>query len=479
CRLEDTDQKREISGSGAKVLEELAYFGVDPDESFVVGGKYGPYVQSERKWIYDVVVKHLLAQGLAYPCFCTHAELDEIRKEQESLKVNTGYYGKYAKCRNLTNEEAIKKIEAGQGYVIRFKSPGSEFDRVAVDDVIRGHIEFPENVQDIVIMKSDGLPTYHFAHLVDDHFMRTTHITRGEEWMASVPIHLQLFDVIGWDRPIYAHLPVIMKLDEGKRRKLSKRKDEEASVRYFIEKGYPKEGFLEYLMTIANTNFEEWRLEHPNSNIYDFKLDFAKMSLDGALFDLEKVKSISKEVLSKMTAKELADKALDWAKDYDQEFAETIMTDRDYFEAILSIERGGDKPRKDYEKYSDIYPIINFMYDKIFSHDIIIDRPFAERFTSEQIIEVLMAFLENPGLDLSEEEWFENLKMVGQNCNFAPKAKDYKKNPDQFLGHIGDFAEIIRIAVSARKNTPNFYHILRIMGIERIKERINLTISLL
>ncbi len=479
CRLEDTDQKREITGSGNKVLEELAHFGIDPDESFVVGGKYGPYIQSERKWIYDIVIKHLLLEGLAYPCFCTHEELDAIRKEQENLKINTGYYGEYAKCRHLPVEEAVFRIKNKKSYVIRFKSPGNENNRVLVDDAIRGHIEFPENIQDIVIMKSDGLPTYHFAHLVDDHFMRTTHITRGEEWMASVPIHLQLFSTIGWKKPVYAHLPVIMKLDEGRRRKLSKRKDEEASVRYFIEKGYPVEGFLEYLMTIANTNFEEWRLQNREADIFDFKLDFSKMSLDGALFDLEKVKSISKEVLGKMTAKELAHKALEWARTYDSGLAEMIMADPDYFEAILSIERGGDKPRKDYEKYSDIYPIINFMCDKVFAHDIIIERPFAERFSKDQLIAVLNAFLDNPGLDLGEDEWFENLKRVASTCNFAPKAKDYKKNPDQYLGHIGDFAEIIRIAVSARKNTPNFYHVLRIMGIDRIKERINLTISLI
>jgi len=478
-RIEDTDQKREIEGSGDKVLQELGIFGVTPDESFVVGGNYGPYIQSERKWIYDVVIKELIIRGLAYPCFCTHEELDEIRHKQETLKVNPGYYGEYAVCRNLTVDEMIHKVENKESYVIRFKSPGNELNRVGFDDCIRGHIDFPENVQDIVIMKGDKLPTYHFAHLVDDHFMRTTHVTRGEEWMPSVPIHLQLFDTVGWKRPEFAHLPVIMKMDDGKRRKLSKRKDEEASVKYFLEKGYPIEGFLEYLMTIANTNFEEWRLQNPVANIFDFNLSFDKMSLDGALFDLEKVKSICKETLGNMDAHSISAKAYDWAKEYNQEFKNAIESDFDQFEALMNIERGGEKPRKDYEKYSDIFPIIDFMYDEYYNVSLKETLPFNERFSKQDIIHALEAFLGNTGLSLSEEEWFANLKMTASKLNYAERPKDYKKNPDQYLGHIGDFAEIVRIAVSARKSTPNFYHVLKIMGEEKIKERINKVISLL
>ena len=478
-RLEDTDQKREITGSKEKVLEELHVFGIDPDESYVHGGEYGPYIQSERKWIYDVVIKHLLEQGLAYPCFCTHEELDLIRKKQEEIKANPGYYGEYAKCRYLSVEQACKRVNSKNSYVIRFKSPGNEESRVSVRDAIRGEIVFPENIQDIVIMKSDGLPTYHFAHLVDDHFMRPTHITRGEEWMASLPIHLQLFDSLGWERPIYAHLPVIMKLEDGKRRKLSKRKDLEASVRYFLELGYPIEGFLEYLMTMANTNFEEWRLAHQLDNIFDFDLSFQKMTLDGGLFDLEKVKYIAKESLGRMSTEEIAGKALLWAQEYDQKFAKVIESDYEYFKAIMSIERGGDKPRKDYEKYADIFPIISFMYDEYFYEEIKLERPFNDKYRKTEIIKVLDAFLANPGIDLSEEEWFSNLKIIGETCGFAPRAKDYKQHPDQYLGHIGDFAEIIRIAVSARKNTPNFYYVLKILGYDKIVSRIKYTISLL
>ncbi|MBU1145028.1 MAG: glutamate--tRNA ligase [Firmicutes bacterium] len=479
-RLEDTDQKREIEGSGAKVLEEMKLFGINPDESFVIGGNYGPYVQSERKWIYDIVIKHFIEIGLAYPCFCTHEELDEIRTKQEALKLNPGYYGEFALCRKLSVSELISRVEEGHPYVIRFKSPGDENQKVAVDDLIRGHIEFPENVQDIVIMKTDGLPTYHFAHLVDDHFMRTTHVTRGEEWMSSVPIHLQLFDSINWKRPIYCHLPVIMKLDEGKRRKLSKRKDPEASVKYFLEKGYPIEGFLEYLMTIANTNFEEWRIEHPHANLFDFELTFQKMSLDGALFDIEKVNSISKECLGKMTSLVIASNAYAWANENDElELLQVIRQDPDYFESILNIERGTEKPRKDYAKYSDILPVIDFMYDDYYSKFIQEPLPFNERYSKTLLIYILELFLSRPALDLPEEEWFLNLKELAESCDFAARPKDYKKNPDAYLGHIGDFAEIIRIAVSGRKNTPNFYYVLKILTLKKVKERIQKVISLL
>jgi glutamyl-tRNA synthetase len=444
-----------------------------------VGGLYGPYVQSERKWIYDIVIKYMVENDLAYPCFCTHEELDEIREKQESLKVNPGYYGEYAKCRKLSVEEMIQKIKNNEPYVIRFKSMGNELEKIGFDDEIRGHIEFPQNVQDLVIMKGDKLPTYHFAHLVDDHYMRTTHVTRGEEWMSSVPIHLQLFDAMGWARPKYAHLPVIMKMDDGKRRKLSKRKDEEASVKYFLEKGYPIEGFLEYLMTIANTNFEEWRIQNPFANIFDFNLTFEKMSLDGGLFDLEKIKSICKETLGNMPATILAKKALDWAKIYDPIFFQVASSNIQYFESILDIERGGEKPRKDYEKYSDIFPIINFMFDSEYETLLKETLPFNERFSQQDIIDVLELFINNNGLELNEEEWFENLKMIASSLNYTPKSKEYKKNPELYKGHIGDFAEIIRISVSTKKSTPNFYYVLKILGKDKVISRLQTVISLL
>lgn len=479
CRLEDTDQKREIKGSGEKVLEQLHIFGITPDESYVNEGAYGPYVQSERREIYHIVIKEMLEKGLAYPCFCTHEELNEIRKYQEEHKLLPGYYKEFAKCRFLSDDEVIEKINNGETYVIRFKSNGGETNRVDFFDAIRGHIQFPENIQDVVIMKSDGLPTYHFAHVVDDHFMRTTHVTRGEEWMSSVPIHLELFKVLEWAAPVYCHFPVIMKLDNGNRRKLSKRKDLEASVDYFLEQGYPIEGFLEYLMTIANSNFEEWRIVNPLEDIFKFELQFEKMSLDGALFDIEKIKSISKETLGNMSASTIAVKALEWAKLYDHEFAEIIQSDTDMFVDLMNIERGGEKPRKDYEKYSDIFPIIDFMYNEYYNRALQDKLPFNERFTDKQLKDVLEAFLVNPGLEYDEQNWFANLKETAVKLGYASRPKDYKKNPDQFIGHIGDFAEIIRIAVAGRKSTPNFYYILSIMGEKKVKSRINKVISLL
>lgn len=471
-RLEDTDTKREIAGSGDQLLEELHAFGIVPDEDFVKGGAYGPYPQSERKPLYDTVIKHLIEQGDAYPCFCTHEELDAMRQTQEALKVNPGYYGEFAVCRKLSTEEMIAKVEAGLPYVIRFKSRGKHENKVAVKDQIRGELMLTQNDQDIVIMKSDGLPTYHFAHLVDDRFMRTTHVTRGEEWLPSLPIHLELFERMNWPHPEYCHLPVIMKLDNGTRRKLSKRKDPEASVAFFLEAGYPIEGILEYLMTIANSNFEEWRLQHPQANIFDFHLSFDKMSLDGALFDLEKVQSISKERLGALDAKNFLNRSLEYAKSYNKTLYDHISIDPAYFEAIVAIERGGEKPRKDYATFSEVLPLIGFMYDDIYFQPSAEPLPFQERFTKEQIVKVLDAYAANPGLDLSNEAWFDNLKQTAVACGFAAATKDYKKNPDQYLGHVGDFAEIVRIAVAKKKSTPNFYMILKILGEQRIKARI-------
>ena len=477
CRLEDTDTKREIAGTGDLVLNELSIFGINPDESFIAGGAYGPYRQSERKELYDTTIKELIIRGRAYPCFCSHDTLNQMREYQESIKVNPGYYGEYATCRKLSVDEMIEKIKNGESYVMRFKSMGHHDNKITIHDEIRGTLELTQNDQDIVIMKGDGLPTYHFAHLVDDHFMRTTHITRGEEWMPSLPIHIELFEAMDWVKPKYAHLPVIMKLEDGRKRKLSKRKDPEAAVSFFLEAGYPIEGIMEYLMTIANSNFEEWRLINLTSNIYDFNLSFDKMTLDGALFDLEKVQSISKERLGAMSSDEIGQKALAWANKYHLDFAKAINQDFEYFKTILSIERGGEKPRKDYTRYSDIFPIIDFMYDEYFDQSFEQELPFNPAFNKEQKILVLEKFLSNPALDLDEESWFNNLKQLGSEIGFAPNAKEYKKNKEAFLGHIGDFAEIIRISISGRKNTPNFYHVLRILGLERVINRIEKTMK--
>lgn len=479
-RLEDTDQKREIKGSGEKVLEQLHIFGITPDESYLNEGKYGPYVQSLRKNIYHTVIKEMIINDLAYPCFCSREDLSKIRKYQEENKLLPGYYKEFAKCRTLTDEEVIENITNGKPYVIRFKSNGDEANKVDLYDAIRGHIQFPENMIDVVIMKSDLLPTYHFAHVVDDHFMRTTHVTRGEEWLSSVPIHLDMFHALGFELPTYCHFPVIMKLDNGNRRKLSKRKDEEASVDYFLSQGYPIAGFLEYLMTLANSNFEEWRIQNPTANIFDFELTFNKMSIDGALFDLEKIKSISKERLAYMDADTFTKLCYEYAKQYDEALL-TMMDsgDLDYFKSIINIERDQPKPRKDYEKFSEVLPIISFMYDNYYQEMYHKGLVFNERFSNDLIADILEEYKNNKGLDLTQDDWFGNMKSMAVNRKFAARGKDFKKNPDQYIGTVGDYAEIIRVATCGKKNTPNLYYVLQILGEERVNNRIDQVISYL
>ena len=482
-RLEDTDTKREVKGSDLDLINQLAAFGVVFDEGFCGEGNpeignYGPYRQSDREMIYRTVIKEMVKKNLAYPCFCTSEELSELRQYQEANKLNPGYYAEHAKCSHLTPEEAIAKIQAGEKYVMRFRSSGCYTNRVKVHDEIRGDLEFAENDQHIVILKSDGLPTYHFAHLCDDHFMHSTHITRGEEWLASLPTHLELFKSMGWKHPKYAHLPVIMKLDNGNKRKLSKRKDAEAATSYFLQEGYPVEGFLEYLITIANSNFEEWRLQNMNANIFDFKLSFDKMTLDGALFDIAKVKNICKERLARLTKEEFTARAKAYANEYDENLLKLIELDEEYFKSIINIERERENPRKDYETFGQVYPLIKFFYSNLY--DELLNEnplPFNENLNKEDIIQVLKAYNANKGLDLSEEEWFNNLKQITVECGFCDNMKVYKKNKEAYKGSIADVSEILRVTVSTRKNTPNPYWVLKILGEAEVTRRINNVIA--
>ena len=480
-RLEDTDQKREIAGSGATLLTELAKFNVIPDEGYMGDyekGNYGPYKQSERSEIYDTVIKELIRRGQAYPCFCSSEELEELRRMQEKKKVRPGYYGRYAKYHDITPAEAIEKIKNGEPYVIRFKSNGNENNKITVYDEIRGKLELTENDLDIVIRKSDGLPTYHFAHLVDDHFMHTNLVSRGEEWLPSLPIHYELFNTMGWELPKYAHLPVVMKLGEnGARRKLSKRLDAEAAVSFFLDNGYPKNGLIEYLLTIMNSNFEEWRMANPYASMYDFKLTFEKFSLDGALFDLAKIQNICKEMLSKMNKKQITDEAYAWAKIYDNELKELIDFNRSYFEEIMNIEREIEKPRKDYEKYSDIKESVLFFYDEHYNNMLKEELPFNPLISKEDTINVLETFIKENNTKLDETEWFNNLKRIAVLCGFCDNVKEYKKNKEAYKGHIGDVASIIRIAMCTKTKSPNLYNILQILGKDRYEERINKIIS--
>ena len=479
-RLEDTDQKREVQGSGDSLIEQLNKFGVTPDEGYLgtdkEKGNYGPYVQSQRADIYKVVIKYMLENNMAYPCFCSPEELSEMRKEQEAKKENFGYYAEYAKCSKLSVEEAIEKIENGKKFVIRFRSQGDYRNKVAIDDAIRGHIEMAENDQHLVIYKSDGLPTYHFAHLVDDHFMHTTHVTRGEEWMPSLPMHVELFKSMNWQAPTYAHLPVIMKLDNGNRRKLSKRKDLEAAVSFFLEQGYPIEGFMEYLYTIANSNYEMWRGENPDLDKDEFKFSFDKMSLDGALFDLAKVQFLCKEKLGRMNTETFASESFKWASEYSQELYDLINKDQNFYKQIVSIEREKENPRKDYEKYSDVLPLIKFFYNDYYN-ELVKELVFPDNYTKENVVEVLQAYVNVFDLSLSEEEWFNQMKEIAVQCGYATNRKDYKKNPENYKGQVSDVAAILRLVVTLRLQSPNLYFVMQILGKDEVARRINLFLN--
>ncbi len=483
-RLEDTDMKREIAGSGERLLEQLKIFNIVPDEGYLGDhekGNYGPYIQSQRAEIYHTVIKYLLEIGLAYPCFCTTEEVEAIREEQEKQKVNPGYYGPFAKYRNITNEERYQRIINGERYVIRFRSEGNHENKIKVTDLIRGEFEIAENDQDIVICKSDGLPTYHFAHVVDDHFMRTTTVIRGEEWVASLPIHVQIFDAIGWIKPNYAHLPVIMKLDEktGNKRKLSKRLDSEAAVSYFIEDGYYPKALIMYLMTIANSNFEEWILNNNFDNMEDFVFNLNKMSLDGALFDMGKLNFFARELFAKFNKDEITFFAINYANKYAPELAKKINENMYYFAEIMNIDREKVNPRKDLEKFGNALEIMGYFYQDIYENEVAKGLPFNEKFTKNDLIEALLAIKKDLSLEQDEQAWFNNLKEIGCTLNYAANNKDYKANPTAYKGNIGDLAEILRITLTSRKNAPNLYSVMKVLGKKESDHRIDYICSLL
>ena len=483
-RLEDTDTKREIAGSGEQLLSQLHIFGVDPDEGYLGNyekGDYGPYVQSKRADIYCVVIKHLLEEGKAYPCFCTSEDLEALRKTQEAQKLNPGYYGEFAKCRNLSNEERAERIKNGEKFVIRFRNSGDYRNKIKVSDLVRGEFEIAENDQDIVIYKSDGLPTYHFAHAVDDHFMRTTTVIRGEEWVASLPIHVELFAALGWKAPRYAHLPVIMKIDEetGNKRKLSKRKDQEAAVSYFIEDGYLPKALIMYLMTIANSNFEEWILSNHFEGMDDFVFSFKKMSLDGALFDMGKLNFFARELLAKLNKNEITNLALEYAEKYNQNLYQVIKSDQKYFTEIMNIDREKVNPRKDYEKFGNLLEIIGYFYKD--GYDLAVSKglEFNEKFSKEDIVEALTAIEKELQIGEDEQSWFNNLKEIGTKLNYAANNKEYKANPENFKGNIGDLAEILRITLTGRRNAPSLYAVMALLGLEESHRRMERVISLI
>lgn len=476
-RNEDTDKAREVDTAVELIMKTLNQYGLVPDEyeyEEKIVGEYGPYIQSERKEIYHAYIKRLIEIGRAYPCFCTREELNEMRQKQEERKKRTGYYGSYAKCRKLSVEEQIEKIKANTPYVIRFRSNGDFDNKIVFEDLVKGRLSLSENDIDDVIMKSDNmLPTYHFAHVVDDHLMHTTHVVRGEEWLPSVTKHIEMFKAFGFKPPKYIHTPLIIKRDGDSVRKISKRKDPEASMSYYTEKGYPEEAVIEALMTIINSNYEEWHTNNPDKTFRDFTFSPKKMSSSGALFDLEKLNNISRDVISKMTKEELLERSLNWANKFDEELKELIEKDKEYYMNIINIERCQKKPRKDYETYSDIKNYIWYMYDELFIKE---DKTYEfNGIDIEEVRNVLKTYFDKYyDASFDKDTWFNKMKEAAEEMGYCANMKEYKLNPDNYKGSIADFSMIIRVALTTKTTTPDLYEIMKLLGTDRIKERIAL-----
>jgi len=478
-RIEDTDQKREVPNGIEGIVKDLQNFEIKIDEGALSRtesiGAYGPYIQSERKEIYQAFIKHLLEVGMAYPCFCSEDHLKEIREMQEATKSRIGYYGRYSVCRNLKIEEAYNRIKNGEKFIIRLKSPGDFEKKIIVNDLVKGKIEFPENDLDIVIMKSDGLPTYHFAHLVDDHLMRTTHVTRGDEWVSSLPVHIQLFQMFGFEPPKYAHLSPILKQEGETKRKLSKRKDPEAAMSYYAELGIPIKAVHLYLMTIANTNFEQWYDQNKDKTLDDFKFDFKKISASGSLFDVEKLINISRNYISFLSAEEVYENVLNWSATYDKELHELLEKYKEYTINIFSIERYQKKPRKDYESWSSIKKNIWYMYDELFTN---VEYDFQKITDDKEISKILKTYLEKYYQENDDKDtWFNKIKELTDELGYCSNMKEYKENPDNYKGSVADISTVIRVALTSSSMTPDLYEIMKLLGKERITSRINQVIN--
>lgn len=475
-RIEDTDKKREVEDGVTGIVTGLKAFGVAPDEG-VMGfdteeGKYGPYTQSHRRAIYRAFAKKLMEEGKAYPCFCTPEDLDEIRAKQENEDIK-GYYGAYAKCRDLTDEEIEAKINAGVPYTVRLRSIGDISRKIKFDDMIKGKIEMSENVNDVVILKADGIPTYHFAHAIDDHLMHTTHVVRGDEWIASVPLHIELFRTCGFKPVKYAHIAPIMKEENGGKRKLSKRKDPEANVSYYIEKGYPEASVKEYMLTILNSNFEEWRRANKTEDIAKFPFNLKKMSVSGALFDMVKFNDVSKNVISVMSAEAVYNLVVEWAKDYNKELYNLFVANPEKAKAILNIDRENPKPRKDIACWEEVENYVSFFYNELYKADYTLP----EHINKADAVEILTKYKELYSAEDSKDEWFNKIKELCTLCGYTPNVKEYKQNPDAFKGHVGDVSTVIRVAITSRTNTPDLYYIMEILGVDEVMNRIDNAIN--
>lgn len=473
-RIEDTDQKRKVENGVTDIVNSLKVFDMAPDEGMISEtewtGDYGPYIQSERKEIYQAYAKYMIEQGKAYPCFCTPEQEEERNKLQLDAKIRPGYYGVWAKCRNLTLDEMAEKIKAGVPYVIRFKSTGREDRKIQISDGIKGKITFPEYDIDIVIIKSDGLPTYHFAHMVDDHLMRTTHVIRGDEWLPSVPLHVQLFKEAGFKAPKYCHISPMMKNDNGNKRKLSKRKDPEAAVSYYDELGVPPDAVKEYLLNIANSTFENWRRQNKDANIEDFDFHLNKMSVSGALFDMVKLFDVAKIVISRYSAEKVYNDSYAWAKKYDEELVK-LLENKDYALKVLGIERGNAKPRKDIAKWSDLKENISYMYNEEF--DKITEFDFG-KVTDKDLANKISKLYAEKYFDINDDKqtWFDKMKDLAGEVGFAREVKEWKAEPEKWPGHVGDISSVIRAKLTGRLNTPDLYEIIKVLGKDEVLRRL-------
>ena len=474
-RIEVTVDKREVENGVEGIINDLDNFGITRDEGVIAldkeEGNYGPYIQSQRIEIYHTFAKWMVENDYAYPCFCSAEELDIMRKKQEAKKGRLGYFGGWAKCRDLSNDERAERIKNGEPWVLRIKSRGLETRKCVVNDLVRGKIEFPENDIDHVLIKENGIPVYHFAHLVDDHLMRTTHVLRGEEWLPSTPLHTELFKMFGFNQPKYGHLGLLMKIDEdGTRRKLSKRKDPEAAVSFYHEQGIPLDAVYKYLLTIANSNFESWLDANPDASIYDFKFDFKKMSASGSLFDVEKMFNIAKNHISRMKASDVYEAVLTYYKEFDVDFANLMESNKDYMTAILNIEREQKKPRKDYACWSDVKPQVWYMFDELYNPE---NYEWMNITDMDEIKNILNTYIEVYSEDDDKDTWFNKIKEVSEKLGYAGNMKEYKENPDAFKGNVADVSTVIRVALTSKSQTPDLYEIMKLLGKTRIVNRIN------
>lgn len=476
-RIEDTDDKRKVEGAEALIIRAMEYFGIHFDEGVTLSGDkgdYGPYHQSERVEIYQAVAKHLVAQGKAYPSFATEEDLAKIREAQEAQKLNTGYYGKWATDRNLTLEEIEEKLAAGEEWTLRLRADGNPEETRAIPDGIRGHVTIHPNDQDFVLLKTNGVPTYHFAHVCDDHFMRVTHVVRGEEWLATLPFHIELFETLGWEHPVYCHTAHLMKIDEaGTRRKLSKRKDPEMALSFYEEKGFFPEAVREYIMILLNSDYEEWRLANPDTPLEDFPVHLDKMATSGALFDMVKLEDVSKETLVRLDEATIADFVIAWAEKYQPDVASVIAPQRDDFVKLLAIGRDGKKPRKDLMNAEQIVQFTKYFFDEWFTQE----DALPENIPAEEAAAILEDYLATYDHTDDNETWFGKIRTITEERGYAVRPKDYKKNPDAYKGHVGDVSTVVRLAITGRRNSPDIWAIQQVLGEEKTIARVKQMIA--